>query len=247
MLESRASELRARASDVPTARSFGAALRRADVAIVAEVKRSSPSKGVINATIDAGTQAGAYARGGAAALSILTEPAEFGGSIDDLAAASRAASLPTLKKDFHVRPIQALEARAAGASAMLLIARALAPDHLRLMSNAALELGLEVLVEVRSEAELEEALAIDDAIIGINSRDLETLIIEPEVTSRLMALIPSNRVAIAESGVTGRADVERAASIGADAVLVGSSVSGARDPAAAVAALTGVVRTTRER
>lgn len=241
-LDPRRSELESLAQEVPVGSGFTSALRRADVAIIAEVKRRSPSKGVINASIDAAAQAAAYASGGAAALSILTEPDEFGGSIGDLAAARRATALPTLKKDFHVHPMQVLEARAAGASALLLIARALPPAQLRTMADQAYELGLEVLVEVRSEAELEDALAIDDAAIGINSRDLETLVIDPAVTTRLMALIPPDRIAIAESGVSTRLDVERVASIGADAVLVGSSISAAPDPIAAVAALTGVTR-----
>jgi indole-3-glycerol phosphate synthase len=215
--------------------------------VIAEVKRRSPSKGVINASIDASTQASAYSRGGASALSILTEPTEFGGSLQDLRDARVATSLPTLKKDFHVHPVQLLEARAAGASAVLLIARALRPDHLRAMADRAAELGLEVLVEVRSEAELEDALAIDGAVIGVNSRDLETLVIDPSVTSHLIPMIPAGRLAIAESGVSTRADVERVSAAGADAVLVGSSISGSPDPAGAVTALTGVARKRRGR
>jgi indole-3-glycerol phosphate synthase len=245
-LEKRSAELRDLARDAPAGPSFAAALRRTDVGVIAEVKRRSPSKGVINATIDASAQASAYARGGAAALSILTEPTEFGGSIQDLVDAAAATLLPTLKKDFHVHPIQVLEARGAGASAMLLIARALTPDALRAMARRASELGVEVLVEVRSEEELEHALAIDEAVIGVNNRDLETLVIDPAVTSRLIPLIPANRLAIAESGVSGRADVERVAGVGADAVLVGSVVSASSNPSAAVAALTGVARTRRD-
>jgi indole-3-glycerol phosphate synthase len=246
-LERRSGELRTLASETTAGPSLANALRRSDVAVIAEVKRSSPSKGVINAGIDASVQARAYARGGAAALSILTEPAEFGGSTEDLRDARAATSLPTLKKDFHVHPIQALEARAAGASAMLLIARALPAERLREMADVAFDLGLEVLVEVRSDAELEDAIAIERAIIGVNSRDLETLVIDPEVTSRLIAAIPPDRLAVAESGVRGRADVERVASIGADAVLVGSSISASVDPSGAVAALTGVARSRRGR
>jgi indole-3-glycerol phosphate synthase len=244
-LQSRAAEIHARAADAPAAPSFREALRRVDVAVIAEVKRRSPSKGTINSAIDAGAQAAAYARGGASALSILTEPAEFGGTVADLTDARRATSLPLLKKDFHVDPIQVVEAKAFGASALLLIARALAPDRLRALADTATELGIEVLVEVRSESELEDAIAIADAVIGVNSRDLETLIIEPSVTSRLIALIPSDRIAIAESGITSHADVERVAAIGADAVLVGSAISAATDPADAVAALTGVARRRR--
>jgi indole-3-glycerol phosphate synthase len=246
-LQRRADEFRELAASTPIGPSFLSALTRPDVAIIAEVKRQSPSKGIINAAIDAAAQAKAYESGGAAALSILTEPTEFGGSPDDLRRARKATSLPTLKKDFHVHSAQVLEARAIGASALLLIARALAPEQLRDLAANARALGLEVLVEVRTESELEDAIAIPDAAIGVNSRDLETLIIEPEVTARLLGMIPPDRVAIAESGVTRSADVVRAASLGADAVLVGSSVSAAADPVAAVAALTGVPRTRRAR
>ncbi len=244
-LEKRSADLEDRAKDAAAGPSFAAALRRPDVAVVAEVKRRSPSKGVINAGLVAGEQASAYARGGAAALSILTEPTEFGGSIEDLVEALASTTLPTLKKDFHVHPVQVLEARASGASALLLIARALPPDDLSAMADRASELGVEALVEVRNEEELERALAIKHAIIGVNSRDLETLVIDPAVTSHLIPMIPVDRLAIAESGVRIRFDVERAAVAGADAVLVGSAVSSSSDPTTAVAALTGVARMLR--
>lgn len=231
----------------PAGPAFAAALAtatRATVAVIAEVKRSSPSKGVINAGLGAGAQAAAYVRGGAAALSILTEPARFGGSNADVEEAIRAAAgrVPVLKKDFHVDPIQLLEARALGASAALLIARALAPAALRDMERTARELGLETLVEVRDEWELEAALAADARVIGVNNRDLETLAIDLATGERLVPQIPADRVAVFESGVYAAAEVERAARAGADAVLVGSSVSAADDPAAAVAALAAVPR-----
>ena len=140
-LEAGRAELRTRAIEAPAVPSFAAALRRPDVAVVAEVKRRSPSKGVINASIDAAAQAASYARGGAAALSILTEPSEFGGALSDLADARVATTVPLLKKDFHVHPLQVLEARAAGASALLLIARALSPDRLRELADTATEIG----------------------------------------------------------------------------------------------------------
>ncbi|HEX5077054.1 MAG TPA: indole-3-glycerol phosphate synthase TrpC [Gemmatimonadaceae bacterium] len=244
-LETRSTDLRDRAKDAPVGAPFAAALRRTDVGVIAEVKRSSPSKGVINAGLDAAEQASAYARGGAAALSILTEPTEFGGRAQDLVDARGATTLPTLKKDFHVHPVQVVEARAIGASALLLIARALRPDDLRAMADCASELGVEVLVEVRDEEELERALTIEHAIIGVNSRDLETLVIDPGVTSYLIPMIPADRLAVAESGVSGRRDVERAAGAGADAVLVGSTVSASPDPTGAVARLTGVARLLR--
>jgi len=200
---------------------------------------------MIDDTLDAGTQTAAYELGGASALSVLTEPSEFGGSPDDIRSARRATSLPVLKKDFHVDSIQLLEAVGLGASAALLIARALPPDRLRRMADDAADLGLEVLLEVRTEAELERALAVEHAVLGVNSRDLETLVIDPRVTERLLALVPGDRVVVAESGVSSRADVERFAAAGADAVLVGSSVSASADPASAVAGLVGVPRSSR--
>src|SRR5262249_6208932 len=145
-----------------------------------------------------------------------------------------------LRKDFHVHPVQLAEARAIGASAALLIARALSPDDLARMADAARELRLEVLIEVRDEDELQRALDAGATVIGINNRNLETLVIDPATSERLLGLVPSSIVAIAESGVSGRADVERVGKRGADAVLVGSSVSASENPSAAVAALCGV-------
>jgi indole-3-glycerol phosphate synthase len=237
--------LAASAETTPSSRSLAAALRRADVAIIAEVKRRSPSKGWINPGISAVEQASSYEHGGAAAISILTEPVHFGGSIGDLTAVLQAVRLPVLKKDFHVDPIQLLEARALGASAALLIARALSPDALVEMTDAARELGLEVVIEIRDELELERAMAVGAEIIGINNRNLETLVIDHGTSERLLSLIPASIVAVAESGVSGREDVVRVAKCGANAVLVGSSISAASDPVAAVHHLTGVTRAER--
>ena len=240
----RADLARAAAAAVPGA-PFAAALRRGDaVAVIAEVKRSSPSKGAINPGLSAGTQAAAYTAGGAAALSILTEPTRFGGRPEDVTEARAATHgrAPIIKKDFHVDPLQLVEARALGASAALLIARALAPAGLRAMEQAARDLGLETLVEVRDERELDAALAADARVIGVNNRDLETLAIDLATGERLVPRIPADRVAVFESGVYTAAEVGRAARAGADAVLVGSSVSAAADPASAVAALAAVRR-----
>ena len=239
-LQTRESELWAAAERAGAVPSFEAALRQPVVGVIAEVKRRSPSKGWINADISAPDQARAYARGGAAAISVLTEPDHFGGSVDDLLAVRDAVSVPVLKKDFHVDPIQLVEAKAIGASAALLIARGLSPDALTKMTDAARGLELEVLVEIRDEYELERALHAGAAIIGINNRNLETLEIDPATSERLLRLIPSSVVAIAESGVSSRADVERVARAGANAVLVGSVISAANDPADAVSALAGV-------
>jgi len=235
------------AASAPPAPSFRSALRRPMVSIVAEVKRRSPSKGAINPSMSAGAQASLYVEGGAAAVSVLTEPAHFGGSLDDLrsARASVAGSAPLLRKDFHVDELQLLEARAAGAAAALLIARALSPEVLHRLVAFAMSIDLEPLVEVRTTAELERAVATGARVIGVNNRDLETLKIEPEVGAALVRLVPADCVAIAESGVRGVADVKRAAGSGADAVLVGSSISASPDPTAAVRALTNVPRSKR--
>jgi indole-3-glycerol phosphate synthase len=230
------------AADAPAVPSFAAALRRADVAVIAELKRRSPSKGDLDRTLDAARRARDYVEGGAAALSILTEPDEFGGSLDDLTAARAVVSVPLLRKDFIVDEIQVIEARAYGASAVLLIARALAPASLRALAAAAVDLGLGVLVEVRDEAELDRALAVDRAVVGVNNRNLETLRIDDAVSERLLRRIPANRVAVYESGITGVAGVTRAAALGADAVLVGSALSVQTSAVDAVRALCGVMR-----
>lgn len=246
-LATRRPELERLCGVTPAGPSLRAALRRSDVALLAEVKRSSPSKGVIAAGIDAVQQAQSYRDGGAAGVSILTEPLHFGGSIDDLEAVLGSVQIPALKKDFHVHPVQLLEARALGASAALLIARALAPVLLAELMREGTSLGLELLVEVRDETELERALAGGATMIGVNNRNLETLVIDAATSERIIPLIPASVVAIAESGVRDRSDVERYAAVGADAVLVGSSLSAAPDPVAATRSLTGVPRSDRGR
>ncbi len=238
-------ELERAARDAAPTPSLARALRGAHVAVLAEVKRRSPSKGTINATIAAPLQAAAYLAGGAAGISVLTEPAHFGGSPDDLPAVRAAVPLPVLRKDFHVAEIQLLEARALGASAVLLIARALAPGRLAAMAAEAQHLGLEVLVEVRDERELDDALHSGAAMIGVNNRNLESLVIDPATSERLIPRIPPRFIAIAESGMTSRDDVARVAQAGADAVLVGSAISAAADPAQALRALTEVPRRSR--
>ncbi len=239
--------MRRRALDAPTAPSLAAALRGLHVRVIAEVKRRSPSKGWINPSISAPEQAVAYVEGGAAAISVLTEPAHFGGSVDDLVAVRRAVTAPVLKKDFHVDPVQLLEAKAIGASGALLIARALSPDALLTMADFARAIGLEVLIEVRDEDELARALDAGAAIVGINNRNLESLVIEAGTAERLLRLIPPQVVAISESGIERRADVERVAQAGADAVLVGSTISAAADPRAAVRSLSDVPTVPRGR
>lgn len=235
-------ELRARAADMPPALPFAAALRGEHVRVIAEVKRASPSKGAIAPGLDAAAQARAYASGGAAAISVLTEPTRFGGALSDLEAVSRAVNLPAIRKDFLVHPVQIWEARAAGASAALLIARSLSPDELSRLMDAAAEAGLATLVEVRDLGELDRALAVDATVIGVNNRNLETLVIDPATAPGLIPCIPSDRIAIAESGMRAVADVAPAAAAGADAILVGSAISAAAAPAAEVRLLASVAR-----
>ena len=242
-LRARARELQSEAKGRPPAPGFRDALRRADVAIVAEVKRSSPSKGVINPTLDLADQVTAYEQGGAAAISILTESTRFGGSNDDLVRALSYVRLPLLKKDFHVDVVQIWEARALGASAALVIARAVAPNVLDELLEAARDVQLEIVVEVRDEAELVRALNAGAEIVGINNRNLETLEIDPDTSPRLLPRVPRGIVAIAESGVKSAADVEAAAAAGTDAVLIGSLLSASANPQKTLESLTGVRRT----
>jgi len=231
-----------RAADAGPAQSLRKALLGGPVAVIAEVKRKSPSRGALDESMDAPMRARQYEQGGARAISVLTEPTEFGGSREDLELIRRRVSCPLLRKDFHVHPVQMFEARACGASAALLIVRALGPDDTRVMADAARQAGVEAVFEVRDEAELACALDAGATVVGVNRRNLETLAMEPEVVSRLLPMIPASCVAIAESGISSRTDVEQAARLGADAVLVGSSLSLSENAQDAVAMLTGVAR-----
>jgi indole-3-glycerol phosphate synthase len=242
-LAPRTDELRRLAVAAPPVPSFRDALQGTEVGVIAEVKRSSPSKGAINPGLDLASQVQAYQSGGAVAISVLTEPTRFGGSPDDLVLAGKSVELPLLKKDFHVDPAQIFEARSLGASAALVIARAVPPSLLKDLMTAGAEVGLEILVEVRDERELGLALSLNASIIGVNNRNLETLEIDPETSVRILPLIPRSVVAIAESGMKRLADVQRVADAGADAVLVGSELSGAGDPESVLRSLTGVART----
>ncbi|HXY68166.1 MAG TPA: indole-3-glycerol-phosphate synthase [Gemmatimonadales bacterium] len=232
------------AAGAPAPPDFAAALSAGPgVAVIAEIKRRSPSAGTLPGA--AGSEAGALARrlaeAGAAALSVLTEPRHFGGSLEDLSRAARA-GVPVLRKDFLLDPAQLFEARAAGAAAVLLIARILPGDRLAELAAAARDLGLACLVEVHGAAELGPALAARPAAVGVNARDLDTLAMDVVLAERLLPDVPGGTLAVAESGLASRGDVERMAARGADAVLVGTAVSGAPDPAAALRALVGVRR-----
>jgi indole-3-glycerol phosphate synthase len=231
----------------PSRASFVDALTRDTVAVIAEIKRRSPSKGAIRESLAAEAQALAFERGGAAAISILTEPAHFGGALADLESARDHVSIPLLRKDFHSDPIQLFEARASGASAALLIARALSPARLQEMMSVANDLSLEPLVEVRTDAELMLALELGARVIGVNSRDLETLEVDARVPERLLPLVPAGVIAVAESGIENVTDVVARAGWGADAVLVGSVLSASEDPESGVRALASVRRSPRAR
>ncbi|HEY6088307.1 MAG TPA: indole-3-glycerol phosphate synthase TrpC [Gemmatimonadaceae bacterium] len=243
----RAAELERACARIGAVPPFADALKGKDVKVVAEVKRSSPSKGVINNALDLPTRVAAYEAGGAAAISILTEPSRFGGSNDDLYRARNTVRIPILKKDFHVETVQILEARSLGASAALVIARAVPPSRLQELISAGRDVGIEILVEVRDEEELALALSLGAVLIGVNNRNLETLEIDPGTSPRLLPLIPGDVIAIAESGVKSARDVETLARAGANAVLVGSELSASSDPEAAVRSLTGIARTRRAR
>lgn len=238
-------ELKARAADVDAAVPFASALRGDRIKVIAEVKRSSPSKGAIALGLDAVEQAQRYVEGGAAAISVLTEPSKFGGSLEDLARVSAAVRVPVIRKDFIVDPVQLWEARAAGASAALLIVRALSPELLPRLVDTARDAGLEVLMEIRDERELERALSVGATVVGVNNRNLETLVIDPATAPRVIPAIPQACIAVAESGIQQVADVQAAAAAGADAMLVGSAISAAADPVAAVRALADVPRRSR--
>jgi len=245
-LQSRRAQLeqaiRSRSSGRP---SFHAALRKPSVAVIAEVKRRSPSAGSIREDLDPGERAALYAAHGAAAISVLTDGPYFGGSVDDLEAAARRCPLPLLRKDFILDEVQILEARAAGASAVLLIVRALERPLLKSLLQCARELGLDALVEVHTRGELDAALEASATIIGVNSRDLDTFRVDVETAWRLLAEVPKDRLAVAESGIRGQADVIRAAEAGADAVLVGTVLSAAPAPEQLLREMGGVIR--RER
>jgi indole-3-glycerol phosphate synthase len=230
---------------MPAALSLFNALRTDHVALIAEIKRASPSRGRIKAGLDAEAQAKAYERGGAAAISVLTEPERFGGADADIEAAAKATHLPILRKDFHVSESQIYQARSLGASAALLIVRALEPGLFLRLLDAARAVDLEIVAEVRDGEELDRALRAGVQIIGVNNRNLETLVIERGTAEMLIPRIPRDVVAIAESGYEDRAGIERAASCGADAVLVGSFLSAAADPGAEVEHLAGVPRVSR--
>jgi indole-3-glycerol phosphate synthase len=227
--------LMARASAMPPARDFGGALRRtAPPALIAEVKRASPAAGAIAEDANASVVARAYEAGGAAAVSVLTEPRHFHGSLADLQAVRSSVSIPVLRKDFIVHPAQIIESRAAGADAVLLIVAALTDPELLALLEAAADVGLATLVETHSDDDLRRAIATDATAIGVNARDLESLEVDVDGALARLGRVPPDRIGVLESGVSRRADVDAALAAGASAILVGEALMRADDPARAV-------------
>jgi indole-3-glycerol phosphate synthase len=210
-----------------------------EAAVIAEIKRASPSKGVMREQFDPAGIAKSYAAGGAACLSVLTDREFFQGAPEHLAAARAACALPVLRKDFVFDPYQVLEARAMGADAILLIAACLSAAEMKALEEAAVGLGMAVLVEVHDAAELEAALALRTPLVGVNNRDLKTFETRIETTLGLLERMPEDRIVITESGIAAPADVARLRASGVNAFLVGEAFMRAPDPGRALRALFG--------
>jgi len=241
-MEELRSRLEARAEDRP----FKEALVRPGVSVICEFKRRSPSAGDIRADAGVGEIVGAYERGGAAALSVVTESSSFGGSVEDLLAARTGSGLPILRKDFVVDSYQLLEAAVFGADAVLLIVAALDPNQLADLYDEAQSLDLDTLVEVHDEEDLEVALELGVDVIGINNRDLRSLKVDLLTTEELITDVPAGKTVVAESGYSNREQIDELERIGVDAVLIGEAIMGSADPEQAVRDLCGDDMLTRE-
>jgi indole-3-glycerol phosphate synthase len=239
-------ELERRLADRPEQRPFGEALVRPGLSLIAEFKRRSPSAGEIQAGATPAEIARAYEEGGAAALSVLTDAAHFGGSLDDLREARDACALPVLQKDFIVEGYQLYEAAAAGADALLLIVAALEQEELARLYDEARGLDLDVIVEVHNEEELKTALTVDAEVIGINNRNLDDFTVDVGTTFELITDVPAGKTVVSESGIADRDTLDELARVGVDAVLIGEALMRAEDPAAKVRELTADEDSTRE-
>lgn len=236
-------ELRARLADAPPVRDFFAAVSAPGaVRVIAEVKKASPSKGVIRADFDPVAIARIYAAEGAAALSVLTDETYFQGHLSYLTAIREAVDVPLLRKEFVLDPYQVVEARVAGADAVLLIAECLTDDELRRLVDAIHDLGMTPLLELYDPANIPRALAVPARLLGINNRDLRTFEVSLDHTIRLRGQLGPDRAVVGESGIRTRADVERLAAADVQAILVGETFMAAPDIAAAVRELVGVPR-----
>jgi len=218
------STLEERITEQPTPLDFAAAIKGESIRLIAEVKRGSPSRGVLCPDFDPINLAKEYAQGGAAVISVLTEVNHFGGRLEYLNAIRRVTTLPLLRKDFIFDPYQVYESRAYGADALLLITAILSQEQLNELLSLSHQLGLHCLVEVHNEAELDRAVSSGARIIGINNRDLTTFAIDLDTTRRLRSLIPAPKIVVSESGIKSRRDVEQLVEWGVDALLVGEAL-----------------------
>jgi indole-3-glycerol phosphate synthase len=233
------SQLHEQLSQAPKVIDAHERLLSAPLTVIAEVKRASPSKGALAAISDPRALAAQYQEAGAAVISVLTEQRRFGGSLEDLVAVRSEVEIPILRKDFMVDEYQFFEARAAGADVVLLIVAALSKHQLKDYYDLATELGMAVLVETHTHQEIEDAMAIEPRIIGVNARNLKTLEIDLAAFTRLIPEIPSTVIRVAESGISARSEVEIAQGAGAQAILVGETLVKSGDPAAAINQLLG--------
>src|SRR5690349_15592610 len=241
------SDLESRLAGRPEQRPFQEALTRPGLSVIAEFKRRSPSAGDIAPGADVAAHVAAYERGGAAALSVLTDAPHFGGSLDDLRAARGAATLPIIRKDFIVDPYQLYEAAVYGADAVLLIVRALSDRELAALYEEARALDLDCLIEVHDGDELERALEVDAEVIGINNRDLDEQRVDIQTTFELMPDVPAGKTVVAESGISGREELMELDRVGVDAVLIGGALMTAPDPELKTRELTGADETREHR
>ncbi len=231
-------ELEREAGSQPEGRPFAEALSRPGTSLIAEHKRRSPSAGTIREGTSCAEVVSAYERGGAAAVSVLTEEAHFGGSLADLREARAATELPLLRKDFTIDRYQLYEAKAAGADAVLLVVGAMTPDELAGLYREAHALDLDAIVEIHDEEELDRALDVDADVLGINNRNLEDFSVDIQRTFDLLADVPAGKVVVSESGIQRREQIDELEQVGVDAVLIGETLMRAPDPEAAVRELT---------
>ena len=238
-------ELEREAGAQPEGRPFAEALARPGTSLIAEHKRRSPSAGTIREDLSCADLVLAYERGGAAAVSVLTEEVHFGGSLADLRDARAAIELPILRKDFTIDPYQLYEAKAAGADAVLLVVGSLEPTQLAALYLEAHALDLDAIVEVSTEEELETALEVDVDVLGINNRNLEDFTVDIHRTFDLLADVPAGKVVVSESGIRRREQIEELEQVGVDAVLIGEVLMRAPDPEVAVRELTGAEEPTQ--